>query len=80
MVKSEKSKNKSVKSGYPMVMEWVSDLSKPDRGLLVLMSEHEVGTVIYAEGRSDHTVGVYADDWDMKSFVPYTGEVTLSNE
>jgi hypothetical protein len=80
MIKSKKSENSSVKSDYPMVMEWLNEFSQLDRNFFVLMCKDGVGTVIYAEDSCDHSVGDHSDDWEMDSFVPYTGEVTLSNE
>ena len=48
------------------------------RGLIVLMSEHEVGTVVVAD--EYHEVGQHADDWDIRAFHDFEGSIELQNE
>jgi len=48
------------------------------RGLIVLMSEHECGTVVVAD--EYHEVGYHIDAWDIRYFHDFEGSVELQNE
>ena len=48
------------------------------RGLIVLMSEHECGTVVVAD--EYHQIGHHTGDWDISCFHDFVGSVELQNE
>lgn len=47
-------------------------------GMIVLMSDHERGTVVVS-GRV-HEIGEYCEGWDMDHFYDFEGIVELQNE
>lgn len=48
------------------------------RGLIVLMSGHECGTIVVAD--EYHRVGYHTDAWDISHFHDFVGSVALQNE
>ncbi len=48
------------------------------RGLIVLMSEHECGTVVAAN--EYHEVGYYTASWAISCFHDFDGTIELQNE
>lgn len=48
-------------------------------GLIVLMSDHECGTVVVAGQSHVHEIGGYCEGWDMDLFHDFEGIVELQN-
>ena len=46
---------------------------------IVLFIKNKTGTVVYAESNCDCNLGKYSEEWDMKCFEVFNGEVKLSN-
>ena len=54
----------------------------PEKGMIVMFNGESSGIVV-KKGESvtyELSVGVYAEDWDISSFVPFNGVVELTNE
>ena len=64
--------NPSEKSPFPKLMVAYD-------GLVVLMTNNDVGTAVH-QGKSAHEVGEHRKDWAMHHFTNFNGSVTLSNE
>jgi hypothetical protein len=83
MVKSRNSQvGEEVKETYPKLMEWAGTcggVKEKERSLVVLMEREGKGVVVWAGSKANQPVGHHSLSWSS-NFVPYTGEVTLSNE
>jgi hypothetical protein len=53
-------------------------LMKSEKGLIVLFNAPECGIVL--KGNDVHERGHYSSNWNMDSFEPFNGTITLSNE
>ena len=53
-------------------------LMKTDYGAIVLFHKYKNGVVLKA--RVNNFVGYYSDNWDMPTFSPFKGKITLSND
>lgn len=63
----------------------ISEIEKPkypalyiSSDIVVLMTSGASGTVVHAEN-SVYQLGYTSDDWDMSSFQPFEGKLTLEN-
>lgn len=56
--------------------------SQTREDFIVIFSSPGVGTVLCDTDRAlkPYPVGYYATDWDMRTFEPFHGEITLKNE
>ena len=61
-------------TGFPKLM--IGDKT----GMVVLMTENKVGTVVNSGDNIDRKVGWYYNDWQMEHFTDFDGVVTLKNE
>jgi hypothetical protein len=63
-----------------MLMKWdPEDGEHPNEGFIVFMWEGGKGIVVWADKGCFYKVGHKSKVWNNE-FLPYTGEVTLSNE
>jgi hypothetical protein len=67
--KSEKKEKKEKKYPY---------LGISNNKRIILFTGHNVGITL-DQGESSHTVGIYFDIWEENRFIPFTGEIVLSN-
>jgi hypothetical protein len=51
-----------------------------DPDIVVLFREKKRGVIVHAEKGAGYKVGYVSTSWDMPSFKPFTGSITLSNE
>lgn len=61
---------------YPCLMECVEI---KDKEFVVLMIGYECGVVIDS-GKSDYNMGHHSGRWDMSTFAPFKGSITLEND
>ena len=67
-------KRDSPKISFPTLMKMTGEET------IILFTANNTGTVVYADADSVYDIGHYSDGWGAEDyFVPYDGELTLSN-
>ena len=74
---------KSTKTNLPIKPEiqFPCLMIEQPSGIVVLMLQRNMGTVVHNTGDStDVSIGYYITNWYMPDFIPYIGQIILSND
>ncbi len=68
-----KTKSEKAEEKYPHLGISITDKQ------IVLFYGSKRGMIVHG-GNTPRPIGILSNTWDMDCFIPYTGEVTLSND